>query len=297
MNRKKIELLISKINEKEPGSIFFLGQELERTMINRVSTGIADLDWAMGGGFPTGTVIEIFGAEDSAKTSLALHLCSRVEMSVYLDLEGTVPADRIALFGNTSERFIISQPDSAEDTIEKTVAFANAGMPIIVIDSLPFMVSRKRLEEKNVEKKTTYGGISGILSEQLPIIKHACKKNDSTLIFINQIRDNLKAKTSFSDPYSTPGGHALKHTADMRIRLSRKQWLKHDKLGVFGQISVAKIVKSKVCSPQKTCELVLIYDRGFIRHEDLNSVRDQLIEKSGQKVRKAKKVKKVGETS
>jgi len=54
------------------GSIVRLG-DADNMKVDCISSGALTLDAALGGGYPKGRVIEIFGPESSAKTTLALH--------------------------------------------------------------------------------------------------------------------------------------------------------------------------------------------------------------------------------
>lgn len=54
------------------GAIVKLG-DADSMVIDCISSGALTLDAALGGGYPKGRVIEIFGPESSGKTTLALH--------------------------------------------------------------------------------------------------------------------------------------------------------------------------------------------------------------------------------
>jgi recombination protein RecA len=54
------------------GSIQKLG-EAGNMVVASISSGALTLDAALGGGFPKGRVVEIYGPESSGKTTLALH--------------------------------------------------------------------------------------------------------------------------------------------------------------------------------------------------------------------------------
>ena len=54
------------------GSIVKLG-DATNMVVESISTGALTLDAALGGGYPKGRVIEIYGPESSGKTTLALH--------------------------------------------------------------------------------------------------------------------------------------------------------------------------------------------------------------------------------
>ena len=54
------------------GSIVRLG-DADNMRVESISSGALTLDAALGGGYPKGRVIEIYGPESSGKTTLALH--------------------------------------------------------------------------------------------------------------------------------------------------------------------------------------------------------------------------------
>jgi recombination protein RecA len=54
------------------GSILKLG-DAGSMVVETISSGALTLDAALGGGFPKGRVVEIYGPESSGKTTLALH--------------------------------------------------------------------------------------------------------------------------------------------------------------------------------------------------------------------------------
>jgi recombination protein RecA len=60
------------------GSIQKLGDASAMT-VEMTSSGSLTLDLALGGGFPKGRVVEIYGPESSGKTTLALHAIAEVQ--------------------------------------------------------------------------------------------------------------------------------------------------------------------------------------------------------------------------
>ena len=61
------------------GSIMKLGEN-QKMNIKSISTGSINLDIALGvGGVPRGRIIEIYGAESSGKTTLALHVIAEAQ--------------------------------------------------------------------------------------------------------------------------------------------------------------------------------------------------------------------------
>jgi predicted ATP-dependent serine protease len=72
------------------GSIMKLG-DARGMIVDSISTGALTLDAALGGGFPKGRVVEIYGPESSGKTTLALHAIAEVQktggIAAFVDAE------------------------------------------------------------------------------------------------------------------------------------------------------------------------------------------------------------------
>jgi recombination protein RecA len=75
----KLDLLVRRINRDfGNGSLMRLGDTSDLN-IETLSTGPSQLDEALGGGFPKGRMIEIYGPEGSGKTTLALHAIAQTQ--------------------------------------------------------------------------------------------------------------------------------------------------------------------------------------------------------------------------
>lgn len=48
--------------------------------IETFGTGALTLDMALGGGYPKGRVVEVYGPESSGKTTLALHAVAQMQL-------------------------------------------------------------------------------------------------------------------------------------------------------------------------------------------------------------------------
>ena len=91
--KKALNLAISQIEKQlGKGSIMRMGSDSPKEKIAVIPTGAINLDAAIGvGGVPRGPITEIYGPESSGKTTLCLHLVSKVQkaggVAAYVDAE------------------------------------------------------------------------------------------------------------------------------------------------------------------------------------------------------------------
>jgi len=268
-----LSILVATIQKKYGKNALFRAGEVDLS-VERVLTDLTDLDNAIIG-IPKGRLIEVYGSYSSGKTSLAYHFMSKFPYSLFVDAEGTFDIDYARRFGVREEKTIVQLPEWGEQAFEVIFAAAEAGVPLIVVDSVPALVPRKEYDEKDFEKSGKVGGLANLLSRKLPKLVHICAESGTTVLFINQVR--AKIGVLFGDPLDTPGGFALKHYCSMRLKLTRKSWINHPKLGTYGQISVVHVAKSKVSKPKETRELVLLFDCGYVNQDEVASRRKELL--------------------
>lgn len=281
------------INEEfGEGTVYALGSKHETLEIPRWSTGIEDLDKILGGGMPKGRIIEIFGPESAGKTTLAYHLMARCELSLDIPIEGTFDAKRAKVFGNKKGQLVVSRATFGEEALKTGWAFTKAGGDLVVIDSVPALITRKEFEETDFEKEAQRGRIAAMLSKNLPKIVPLAEETGTTWIFINQLRDEMNAML-FGPQTHTPGGRALKHYCSLRIQVNRVEYIKipnkdpsnSAKDKIVGIIIRCKVVKSKVCNPLGECEIPIFFDRGFVSFNDVVEIRKELMKRESEAYR------------
>lgn len=294
--RLEIINLCKSIEKKNgEGSIYQLGSTKAKLNIPRTSTCIEDLDAVIGGGIPQGRIIEIYGPESSGKTSLAFHLASLYDLCLYIPAEGTFDAERARVFGNRPKQLLIYNNTYGEDAMEKAIDFAKAGIPLIIIDSVPFLMPKYDYEtvEDNAEKDLRIGGVARLLTKTIPPLTKICERTGTTVIFINQVRDKMDAML-FGEKTTTMGGHMLKHACSLRMQVARRQWIEvpnknpansaaNEKIGL---IIKGKVTKSKICNPYGEVELPMLFDRGFVSHDDVIEIRKEIMAKNRKRINK-----------
>lgn len=254
--------------------------------ITRTSTGIDDFDLILDGGIPSGTIVQIYGKESVGKSSLCMHLASRYEACVYIDAEHSFNKERALQFGMNPETTMVIEPENGEQVIDYIKAYANAKVPLIIVDSVPTLVPEKQLivDEKDAAgKKAGIALTAGLLSQHLSIINGICFLTGTTIIFVNQLRSKIGGFMTFGPTEYTPGGWALKYALGLDIKLSRKLKMKVSN-AVLGIHIACEITKNKFGMPFSTAEFGFICDIGkFISLDDqkkeLKEARKRWLEK------------------
>jgi recombination protein RecA len=267
--KDKYEAALKMINTKYgKGTIARLGDNEDRFAVGRLETGLTDFDEMLNGGMPKSRVCQFWGPEGVGKTSLALKIASNVKYCVYIDAEQTLDDKRPVQMGVRPKRLSICRPDWGEEACDVLIEMTKASVPLIICDSIPALVPRKVLEEE--VGKAPVALIPRLLSQQLfPRLIPALKYSDTTIIFINQVRE--KVGLVFGDPTDFPGGRALKHNLSLNVQLARKQWFgpKNDRIGL---LMSCRVTKSKICNPFRECELNLSFQEGFVSHQRMRKL-------------------------
>lgn len=265
------------------GAVMKLGEKSDMQVAS-LSTGSLSLDKALGiGGYPKGRVIEIYGAESSGKTTLALHAIVEAQKDggtvAFIDAEHALNPKYAAQLGVQIDDLLISQPDSGEEALAIADALVqSSAVDLIVIDSVAALVPQAEIEG---EMGASHVGLQArLMSQALRKLSGTVNKTKTVVIFINQLRE--KVGMSFGNPEVTPGGRALKFYASVRLQVNRGA--KVDLAGKHcGNWMKIKVTKNKVAPPFKVVELELLFGTGISTLGELVdlSMEKDLIKKSG----------------
>ncbi|CAK9183840.1 unnamed protein product [Ilex paraguariensis] len=201
-----------------------------------ISTGSLKLDLALGiGGLPKGRIIEIYGQEASGKTTLALHIIKEAQnlggCCAYLDVENAMNPSLAESIGINTENLLISQPDSAENLLSVVDTLTRSGsIDVIVVDSVAALVPQ--LEIDALIGASNEDLQSQIMNRALRKIHSSLCNSETLIIFVNQVRANLRSGQGFGHADEvTCGGNALRFYAAVRLKIVRKGLLRtNDKL-------------------------------------------------------------------
>jgi recombination protein RecA len=264
------------------GSIMKLG-EAHKVDVELVSSGALSLDLALGGGYPKGRIIEIYGPESSGKTTLTLHAIAEVQRNggtaAFIDAEHALDPAYAKRLGVDTENLLVSQPDNGEQALEiaETLVRSNA-VDLIVIDSVAALVPQAEIDG---EMGGSHMGLQArLMSQALRKLTGIINKSKSTVIFINQIR--MKIGVMFGNPETTTGGNALKFYASVRLDIRRTGQIKEGE-EIMGNRTKVKVVKNKIAPPFRIAEFDIMYNEGISRTGDVLdlAVQHEIVGKAG----------------
>jgi len=261
-----------------------LNDDVLKQSLPHISSGSITIDFLIGGepnmfgvapcpGFPRGRVAQVWGHESAGKTTLCLEavaeVCRQGGTAVYVDWENDIVPDYAAALGvpiNEESKFELLQPETLEDGIKYAMAYAAAGVDLIVFDSVGSAVPRRIAERDamDVAEQGKIAELQSIWSQELPNLKNLIAQTGTSVIGISQVRATMNAMGKQTKPQ---GGNAWKFYSSVRLELTRiknEKSKEHNLLThraderVIGGIIRATAIKNKLSKSQGRQELFYI---------------------------------------
>lgn len=253
------------------GTLMTLGDADFSIDVESVSSGFLGLDAVLGvGGYPRGRIIEIYGAESSGKTTLALHAIASAQVEggivAFVDAEHALDPSYAQNLGVDLSRLELSQPSSGEQALEIVeVLVRSGGVDMIVVDSVASLTPQAEIDGDMGDAQM--GLHARLMSQAMRKLTAIVGSSNTILIFINQTRMKI-GHMVWGNPTTTTGGMALKFYASLRLSVTRTGSIKSGN-DVIGNATRVKAVKNKVAMPLQEWEAELIFGQGFSQEADL----------------------------
>lgn len=230
-------------------------------------------------------------ASKSSIKELEMQLDSLIEplKIVYLDLENTLDTEWAKKIGVDVDDIWIVRPEmnSAEEILQYVLDIFETGeVGLVVLDSLPYMVSQNLIDEELTKK--AYAGISAPLTEFSRKVTPLLTRYNAIFLGINQIREDMNSQYN---AYSTPGGKMWKHACAVRLKFRKGDYLDENGATLTrsarnpaGNVVESFVEKTKAFKPdRKLVSYTLSYHDGIQIEADLVDVAVEfgVIQKAG----------------
>ena len=243
-----VEDVIAKLDPKLRKNLF-VGDEMPETILQ--PTASYGLNRALAGGLPYGRQVLIWGSKSSAKSSMCLQMIGLAQkegkVCAWIDAEMSYDKNWALRLGVDTSKLIVSQCRTINEMVDLGTKLMNAGVDIVVVDSitslLPAIYFEKGSDElKDLENTKQIGAESRDFSNAWKMINYANNKPKPTLfVLISQSRNNISAMYTSQQP---TGGQATKFYSSTVIKLFSSE---SDNQAIKGKIPVGdKLIEEKI---------------------------------------------------
>lgn len=196
----------------------------------RLPTGILTLDRVLGGGFPGGSIIQIYGPEKAGKTTLAYHTAAQAVKAGYstllipLEKYSEQYAEACGLDVHAKNLNIVAA-DYAELVFNLCIeAIRNYDAKVIVMDSIsaatPKADLEKRQKTEDMDKGFNIGSQARAVSDFIRKIQQPIRRKEAIFLTVNQLSMEISHWGGIAKP---KGGMALQYFSDIKLSMWGKE--------------------------------------------------------------------------
>lgn len=197
--------------------------------IEKIPTGIVEIDVLTNGGFRKGALTQLSGGYSSGKSTIALittAVAQKMGMTCgWADVEGAFTPDYAEFFGIDTDKLLLMKGATAAESYLETIRdWAVSGTAqFAVMDSVVAAGAMQEIVDKKGFRsldQVTIAALARLWSMFLRTSWGAMHAKQFTFICINQIRTSGLGTMAVSE--RSTGGHALHHIARDEIALNKK---------------------------------------------------------------------------
>jgi recombination protein RecA len=220
-------------------------------------------------GVPTGKIIGIAGQESAGKSYLAAMIVKNAQSMgipcLYFDSESAISPSFFTEIGINLADLIYVQAKSCEFVFETMEAILKEGQQYLFVwDSVPFTPTESELE-KDFNPNSEVGKKARVISGGVSRMTDPIADTRSCWVILNQLKTNITNDhfDRMMNPFTTPGGKALKYLYSLEIWLTRrksKTAYEYDERGfqVGGEVK-ATIKKSRFGTERRQCAFRILW--------------------------------------
>lgn len=270
MDKKAVKSILTQIQNNplikkgniDAASLGYYSENKKQTS-SVIPTGFSLLDNALLGigGLPLGRIVDLFGPEAGGKSTIGLSCIAEAQKmglqcalfdieQAYFDDAGRIWMQKLGV--KTEEDYLLySRATIAEEVFTLIHASIEAGVKVIMLDSVAALIPREEAIGQDKNSKTSYDNsrripaLSRVLTTALRQLNSVLADHDAMLICINQVRDYIGFNPTGMPLLSRPGGRAFKHFSSLSLKIQKVGPIKEGK-NVVGCYSKVKVEKCKV---------------------------------------------------
>ena len=195
-------------------------------ILEKQPTASVGLNSALGGGIGYGRQTLVWGTKSAGKSTFTLQMIALAQKmgkkASFIDAEQSFDPSWATRLGVEPNKLLYSDVKTIEDVVGTGIEFMQAGVDIVVVDSISALLSSAYFEkDKKSEELKDLSGTKQIGSEARELANGVKMWNyankNTALVLISQIRNKI---TTYGAMQTATGGHAVDFFSSTVIKLS-----------------------------------------------------------------------------